>query len=192
MAQENKIESVKIQGFRSLADVELNDLPNAAVLIGPNGSGKSNFMRFFEMLSWMLESPCRLGEFVARHGGADDQLFGGNARTPRMNAEISIKAATGTDSYKFTLAHSYPDRFFFSEEAFRYQGSHDHVYRDWQHLDSGHREANLVLAGQTPDFVPRINQNMARVVVHLLRRCAVFQFSRYLREFQDEGQLRHY
>ena len=56
MAQENKIESVKIQGFRSLADVELNDLPNAAVLIGPNGSGKSNFMRFFEMMSWMMES----------------------------------------------------------------------------------------------------------------------------------------
>ena len=28
----------------------------ATVLIGANGSGKSNFMRFFEMLSWMLKT----------------------------------------------------------------------------------------------------------------------------------------
>ena len=72
----SKIESIKIQGFRSLADVELTDLPNAAVLIGPNGSGKSNVFLFLEMLRQMLRYR-RLGEFVARHGGADDQLFGG-------------------------------------------------------------------------------------------------------------------
>ena len=49
-----RIESVRIRGFRSLADVELTGLQNANVLIGANGSGKSNFVRFFEMMSWML------------------------------------------------------------------------------------------------------------------------------------------
>ena len=49
-----RIESVRIRGFRSLADVELSNLQNANVLIGANGSGKSNFIRFFEMMSWML------------------------------------------------------------------------------------------------------------------------------------------
>ena len=73
-----RIESVRIRGFRSLADVELPNLQNANVLIGANGSGKSNFIRFFEMMSWMLRSR-RLGEFVERHGGADDQLYGGNS-----------------------------------------------------------------------------------------------------------------
>ena len=38
----NKIEFVRIRGFRSLADVEIDDIPDAAVLIGANGSGKSN------------------------------------------------------------------------------------------------------------------------------------------------------
>ena len=38
-----RIESVRIRGFRSLADVELSNLQNANVLIGANGSGKSNF-----------------------------------------------------------------------------------------------------------------------------------------------------
>ena len=78
----SRIESVRIRGFRSLADVELTNLRNANVLIGANGSGKSNFIRFFEMMSWMLRSR-QLGEFVERHGGADDQLYGGNRVTPR-------------------------------------------------------------------------------------------------------------
>ena len=96
-----RIESVRIKGFRSLADVELLELPSAAVLIGANGSGKSNFIHFFEMLSWMLRSR-KLGEFVAMQGGADDQLFGGNARTPRIEAEIGMRptrAGTTIDSY---------------------------------------------------------------------------------------------
>ena len=37
-----RIESLRIRGFRSLADVDLSNLGNANVLIGPNGSGKSN------------------------------------------------------------------------------------------------------------------------------------------------------
>ncbi len=62
------IDRIRIQGFRSLADVELKGIPVAAVLIGANGSGKSNFIRFFEMLSWMVGSR-RLAEFVEKQGG---------------------------------------------------------------------------------------------------------------------------
>ena len=79
-----------IRGFRSLADFKITELPNAAVLIGANGSGKSNFIRFFEMVSWMLRSR-NLAEFIERQGGADDQLFRGNRHTSRLEAEINLR-----------------------------------------------------------------------------------------------------
>ena len=63
----NYIEYIRIKGFRSLREIELDGLPRAAVLIGANGSGKSNFILFFEMVSWMIGSG-RLGEFVSETG----------------------------------------------------------------------------------------------------------------------------
>ena len=66
MPEATRLKSVRISGFRSLDNVELSDLGQATVLIGANGSGKSNFVRFFEMLGWMLRSS-RLQEFVERH-----------------------------------------------------------------------------------------------------------------------------
>lgn len=114
-----KIESVRIRGFRSLADVEFVDLPNATVLIGANGSGKSNFLRFLEMTQQMLRYR-RLGDFVARHGGADDQLFGGSGQTPRIGAELRVKTARGRYSYRFELSYAHQDRFDISEGKFRF------------------------------------------------------------------------
>ena len=118
----SRIESVRIRGFRSLADVELSNLRNANVLIGANGSGKSNFIRFFEMMSWMLRSR-RLEEFVALRGGADDQLHKGARVTPRMEAELALHTEAGRSDYRFALAHAHPDRFVFTEEAFRFSGT---------------------------------------------------------------------
>ena len=97
-----RLKSIKISGFRSLRDVELSDFGDANILIGANGSGKSNFMRFFEMLSWMLKSGS-LGDFVARHGGADDQLHGGSRVRPAMQAEITLETGSGRNGYRSSL-----------------------------------------------------------------------------------------
>jgi predicted ATPase len=176
MALENKIESIKIQGFRSLTDVELTDLPNAAVLVGPNGSGKSNVIRFFEMMSWMLRSR-RLQEFVALRGGADDQLFGGNSTTSRLAGEISMRTHQGRNDYYFALAHADGDRFIFTHEQLRFSRNNPHLPGEapWQALGSGHLEANIVEAAQTTNY-PEVNPTTARVIVNLLRNCAVYQF----------------
>ena len=168
-----KIASVRIRGFRSLADVELSGLSNATVLIGANGSGKSNFIRFFEMLRWMLRR--QLGEFVERQGGADDQLYGGNTTTPRMQAEILLRTERGRNDYRFALSYAHPDRLIFTEEAFRFHSNTVSTEAPWQYLGSGYREAEIVEAAYSAnsgDF----NQRTARVIVNLLRSCSVYQF----------------
>ncbi len=45
-----KIESLKIQNFKSLKDVEINNLSNMSVFIGLNASGKSNLFDVFSFL----------------------------------------------------------------------------------------------------------------------------------------------
>ena len=174
MTGTTRLESVRIRGFRSLADIELSDLSATSVLIGSNGSGKSNFMRFFEMLSWMLRSS-RLGEFVERYGGADDQLHGGNGITPRMEAELALRTEMGRNEYRFSLAHVHPDRFMFTEEAFRFSRQERATQAPWNYLGSGHREAAIVEAAHSAPATG-INPVTARVIVHLLRNCAVYQF----------------
>ena len=170
-----RIEAVRIRGFRSLADVELSNLQNANVLIGANGSGKSNFIRFFEMMSWMLRSR-RLGEFVERHGGADDQLYEGNSITPHMEGELALRTEKGRNDYRFTLSYAHPDRFIFTEEAYRFSATYYATPARWQYVpSSGHREAGIVDVAQASSSVGP-NPVTARVVVHLLRGCQVFQF----------------
>ena len=177
------IESVHIRGFRSLANVELSGIPKAAALIGANGSGKSNLIRFFEMLSGMVGSR-RLAEFVETQGGADDQLHEGSRRTPRIEAEVRLRTEVGRNDYRFMLSHAHPDRFFFSEECFRFNRSTAQArapsqYRgteaSWEHLGSGHQEAEIVKAAQSGASYDA-NNTAARVIVNLLRNCAVYQF----------------
>ena len=169
-----RIESVRIRGFRSLADVELSNLRDANVLIGSNGSGKSNFIRFFEMMSWMLRAR-RLGEFVQRHGGADDQLHGGNSVTPRLEAELALRTDAGRNDYRFTLSHAHPDRFIFTREEFRFSDTSRPTEPDWQPVGSGHPEAAILdVARSQPS--PGVNPKTAGVIVNLLRNCAVYQF----------------
>ena len=170
------IESVHVRGFRSLSDVKISGLPPATVLIGANGSGKSNIMRFFEMLSWMLRSR-RLGDFVARQGGADDQLFGGNRVTPRLEAEIAITTSMGRNEYGFKLSYAQNDRFSFSEEAFRFSSYDYATEAPWHYLGFGHLEAKIIEAAQSGDYYYRdATSRTASVIVHLLRNCSVYQF----------------
>ena len=177
------IESVRIQGFRSLADVELSEIPRAAVLIGANGSGKSNFIRFFEMMNSMLEHR-RLAEFIGSQGGAADQLHGGSRRTSRIEAEVRLRIDEGYGDYRFMLSRAQPDRFIFAEEAFRFVHSKDSSpATDWFYLGSGHSEAKIVEAVRTPSssahYSPawrEANPLIADSIVNRLRRCSVYQF----------------
>ena len=172
-----RIDRSSIKGFRSLKDVGTISFPALAVIIGSNGAGKSNCIKFFEMLSFMLRSQ-NLSEFVAKNGGADDQLFMGARNTPQMEAEIRIKTQRGLNDYKFTLTHaasSTGGRLMFVDEAFRYSNPDYVGEADWIQLDSGTFEASIVDFTQRPD-VDSGSQKTARIVVNLLKNCTAYQF----------------
>lgn len=168
------LESIRIRGFRSLADVTLELSPNVTVLIGPNGSGKSNLFRFFELCRWMLRER-KLGEFVARQGGADDQLFRGREVTPQIEAELAVRTEAGRCGYRFTLAAAQPDRLIFADESIRCCETEYGAEEGWRQLGSGHSEALLVEAAQGGDG-EGVDATAARAILQLLRDCVVYQF----------------
>lgn len=163
------ISSVRVRGFRSLADFSWEEIPRVAVLIGANGSGKSNLLKFFEMLSWMMK-PRQLREFIAFNGGASDNLFGGERVTSRIEASIRLMTDAGVNDYEFVLAHSHPDRFFFMSERFRCSRLDTPGKAPWQMLGSGHEEVNIVDPANVADA------KTAREIAGLLKNCSVYQF----------------
>ncbi len=170
----NRIESLHVKGFRTLADFKIDDLPCAAVLIGANGSGKSNLLRFVEMLAMMINDR-RLNHFVQRHGGAGDQLFGGNKTSKRIKAKLGVRTESGQSDYRFALAFSQPDRFIFDYEAYRFIQDGCDAKMPWQEIGSDHDEAKIIEAAQSAGS-RGVNFETAKVLARLLRRCEVYQF----------------
>lgn len=61
------IEFIKVKGFKSLYDFELNLKQGLNILVGPNGSGKTNIVHFFEFISYLTYRD--LTEAVSLMGG---------------------------------------------------------------------------------------------------------------------------
>ena len=175
----SRLTKLKVKGFRSLKEFELEDINELTVLFGNNGTGKSNVVRFFEMMSWMLKGG-HLTQFVAREGGADDQLFGGRSSTHGLEGHLGMETAlyrgtTGLNEYRFVLTYAHPDQFMFSEEAFRFSDMSMDTISDWMELPGGGREARILSVAHTDDF-PGMKKT-ATVVLALLKGCSSFQFN---------------
>ena len=169
-----RIESVHIEGFRSLREVTLRPDPGVTVLIGPNGAGKSNLFRFFELLHSMLTHR-RLGIFVGLEGGANHQLFHGCQRTPAMKGEIGVRNGAGLNEYAFTLTRSADaDEFRFTEERYRVSRSKSGSDAEWRDLRGGHYETRLPEAAQRSEDDG--HREAARAVTELSRHLTPYQF----------------
>ena len=68
------LKRIKIQGFKSLADVEVN-LEFLSVLIGPNASGKSNFLDALHLLSRIATSRTLSEAFAPPYRGKPLETF---------------------------------------------------------------------------------------------------------------------
>ena len=102
-----KITMLKVQGFRSLADIEWNP-GDLNLLIGPNASGKSNILRVLDMFSQSAEG--RLGDYVQREGGMLPLIWDGRADSIAIQVKTSPidgqrNAVRDSLTYKLTLAH---------------------------------------------------------------------------------------
>ena len=161
----SRIESLHVKGFRSLADVQLDEIPNPMVLLGANGAGKSNVLRFVQLLQALAGR--RLGEFVRRRGGADDQLFGGHQSTNRIEAKVSSRTDLGTHTYAVTLEGTEAGDLSFVNEEFTPCAA------EAGEPDCGqpNRESGFVLMACS-----KSGDDRSKAAVDLLRDTMVYQF----------------
>ncbi|MCR9238577.1 MAG: AAA family ATPase [Alphaproteobacteria bacterium] len=100
----DRLEKIRIQGFKSIKDQEL-DIRPINVLIGSNGSGKSNFIGAFMLLREITEG--HLSRFVKTKGGAERLLHFGS----KVTEEIRLHAwfNDSVDQYEISLEPSSAD-----------------------------------------------------------------------------------
>ena len=108
----NQVTRIKIQGFKSIRELDL-ELKPINILVGSNGSGKSNFISFFKLLNEIINE--RLGHYTIKYG-ADYFLFCGSKETELISFEIIF----GNNKYVCELEPrlgSEPTLFFKSEKS---------------------------------------------------------------------------
>ena len=171
MNQLGTIESVRIRGFRFLADVELSGLPRASVLIGPNGSGKSNFIRFFEMVSWMLKTR-KLGEFIAKERALTTNCSAAATkflnRRRRLGCGLPLGETIANSRFRMGIRNG-----FFTDESFQFDRAELENGAEWQLLGSGHLEVRIVEVAQSTEG-QGVNRLTASTIVRSLRNRSVY------------------
>lgn len=161
-----KLKSFTVKGYKTIKSIEGFIPMPVNILIGPNGAGKSNFISFFKLLSWMLNSQGKLQEYVAYLGGANDILHDGADVTKSIDAHIELETEVGINEYQFSLMFAKPDKLVFREEKYRYSKKSIAGRREWSSCGIGHEEAKLT----------EVNNDSARTILNLLRKLIVYQF----------------
>ena len=158
---------VTLRGFKTIRELKDFEPGRVTVLIGPNGAGKSNFISFFRMLSWALNSPGDLQTYVAEQGGASMLLHDGPAKTREIEAVLEIQSEGGSNEYGFRLVYAAGDTLVFTDEWYRFR-------RPGQDgppisLGAGHREPQLIAKAES-------GNPTASIMLNMLRRMIVHQF----------------
>jgi predicted ATPase len=155
-----------LRGFKTIRELKDFEPGRITVLIGPNGAGKTNFISFFRMLSWALNSPGDLQTHVAEQGGASMLLHDGPAKTREIEAVLEIRTEGGSNEYGFRLFHAAGDILVFADEWFRFSppGQDKRAIQ----LGAGHREPKLIADAE--------RHGAARFFLNMLRRMIVYQF----------------
>lgn len=106
------LDSITVEGFKSIASIQNLELGPINVLIGSNGSGKSNFIEVFSFLHAIRAG--HLQEYVLRTGGADRILHFGSRSTEQMRFHMSFDQER--NQYEIKLAATDTDTLYSFEE----------------------------------------------------------------------------
>lgn len=162
------LNNLKIRGYKSIQKLDLS-LNKINILIGANGAGKSNFISFFKLLRWMMQSPGKLQFFIGQSGGANSLLFDGASVTPQIEAEFHFETEAGRNDYLFRLFHAASDTLIFADEQYRFSRNTFESLADWNSLGAGQKEAKLI-------DLNNLGNATARTIFRLIQSCAVYQF----------------
>ena len=136
------IQTLTIQGYKSIKSLKAFKLRNLNILIGANGSGKSNFISLFRFLASVVGDNFPVD--VQKWGGPDALLHFGSKVTPSMNMEVYFTAndiGTGpiVNGYRITLEATQDNRLIFAREEPYVRGYATKAYP----LGSGHEIAKV-------------------------------------------------
>ena len=94
-----QLETITIEGFKSISSIQALKLNPINVVIGPNGSGKSNFIGIFSFLHAIREG--NLQDSVIKTGGANKILHFGRKISQKLYVRISF--SNGVNQYSISL-----------------------------------------------------------------------------------------
>lgn len=130
-----KINSLSIEGFKSIRSLKDFKLGELNVLIGANGAGKSNFVDFFRLLRAMVDE--NLQSFVNTNGGGDGFFFNGPKHTQKIGSHLEF----GANVYEFDLTPTADGSVQIERECVQYTGGQG--MGNLRNIGAGLRESNL-------------------------------------------------
>ncbi len=122
-----RLEKIKIKGFKSIRDQELDVMP-INMLIGSNGSGKSNFIDAFTFLHEIAQGNLR--RYVKIHGGAERLIHFGSKETETIKLKVWFN--NSVDQYEIALQPTTTDELVPVDETAYYwkKSTYDNPYRE--------------------------------------------------------------
>jgi predicted ATPase len=157
------LESITIEGYKSIRSLVDFPLQALNVLIGANGSGKSNFLSVFRLINRILGQD--LQTYVAQNGGADNFLYFGK----KTSTQIVLRLAFPKNGYACRLVPTSADSLVFAGENVWFQGLAENPTP--YTLGNGQKETRLVEAARSKQEAAA-----AQEVLQTMRSWTVYHF----------------
>lgn len=159
--------SVRVKGFRSIADLELPLTSAVTLLVGANGSGKSNVIAAFELLGRVIDGSVQ--EELLRRGGLAAQLHRNSRGDDAHQVEMQVwgdEHGGFKNGYSVTLNPAVDDAVYLRETTYTHEvAKYDRPY-----------ESRLGAGRETRLHEAALEHPANRFVLEVLRGCRVFHF----------------